>query len=581
MLRGIQNAGTAFGLENGERKLVLQANDPPRSIAAHESKPSLHNSASNSARYSVVPEGLTGSTPSSHPALTNSAFVGVNSAQQPPFPGPTALTPLQFKTPGEELRSLLPPVKHVTKYCEIYHNSCHVLYPVDIGLPHMEELSLQYIHQSLGERFLAHYENRNMELFREEALKIALLCAGIAAGVQVSDLEELTRRSLLRQYVSSTMKLLRIADAQANSSIAAYPATLIVCRVVQDELEPILSYTLLGTLQRMAHIYATTSIFTDRFSEQTRHLRAPDNLVRVRLRQEAFLALILGQSNLLERPPFPDVRNWSNAGYTQCLDVLASISTYCGTENIDREELLVSHADALQSIQPLERWVTPHLADKANCRNVHELTEFCTLRLHECLVNVHYCQIIMAACRRLPGHEEEYFKTGDVCKQKARDCIGAYLEMLAFSVAPLRSWILTVTALRAALVLGVLLAEFSQNVTESAQDRERLSRLLQAFTNVQDETQADRSRWLRRYRNVFERLREMCELLAQPASRAMVMNGAASPPEQGTALRYMTRDDRDNIMMPQRMVQHYLASPCDEESPFKSLLLSQQSTFEI
>ncbi|KAK5083876.1 hypothetical protein LTR05_006383 [Lithohypha guttulata] len=393
----------------------------------------------------------------------------------------------------------------------------------------MEELSLQYIHQSLGERFLAHYENRNMELFREEALKIALLCAGIAAGVQVSDLEELTRRSLLRQYVSSTMKLLRIADAQANSSIAAYPATLIVCRVVQDELEPILSYTLLGTLQRMAHIYATTSIFTDRFSEQTRHLRAPDNLVRVRLRQEAFLALILGQSNLLERPPFPDVRNWSNAGYTQCLDVLASISTYCGTENIDREELL----------------------------------------------------IIMAACRRLPGHEEEYFKTGDVCKQKARDCIGAYLEMLAFSVAPLRSWILTVTALRAALVLGVLLAEFSQNVTESAQDRERLSRLLQAFTNVQDETQADRSRWLRRYRNVFERLREMCELLAQPASRAMVMNGAASPPEQGTALRHMTRDDRDNIMMPQRMVQHYLASPCGEESSFKSLLLSQQSTFEI
>lgn len=531
---------------------------------------------------------MPGHAPGAHLGLNNGA-IGVNhatvlhnSAPQLPLPGPSALAPLPLKTPTDELRALLPPVKHVTKYCEVYHNTCHNLYPVDIGIPHMEELSFQYIHQSLGDRLVSHLETRNVEAFKYDATRVALLCAGVAAGIQVSDLDESSRRPLLRQYVATTMKLLRMADAQANSSIAAYPALLIVSRVVQDELEPVLSYTLLGSLQRMAQMYALTAIFTDRYPDDTRHLRTPDNLMRVRYRQEAFLALILGQSHLLDKPPFPDIRGWTNATYLQCLDVLASIITYCGTENIDREDSLVHHADVMQSIQPLERWALPHLADKANCRNVHELTEFCTLRIHECLVNIHYSQIIMAACRRLPGHEDEYFKTGHVCRTKARGCVDAYLEMLAFSITPLRSWILTIAALRSALILGVLLAELPQGVAETVPDRDRLTRLLQAFTNIHDEGQADRSRWLRRYRALFDRLHDMVDRLSQSDSRSLTTNGTMSnSPEQSSALRYMSRDDRDNIMMPQRMVQHYLAAPSSEEPIVGSILLSQQNLLEI
>lgn len=568
--------------------MVLQPHDPPRSHATLDPKPPHHKSNNSIPRYNVLPETLSGHIPAAHLGLNNSTFGGINPSNslqattpQLPLPGPSALAPLPLKTPIDELRALLPPVKHVTKYCEIYHNTCHNLYPVDIGIPHMEELSFQYIHQSLGDRLISHLETRSIEAFRNDAIRVALLCAGVAAGVQVSDLDESSRKPLLRQYVATTMKLLRMADAEANSSIAAYPALLIISRVVQDELEPVLSYTLLGSLQRMAQMYAITTIFTDRYPDDTRHLRTPDNLMRVRYRQEAFLALVLGQSHLLDKPPFPDIRGWTNATYLQCLDVLASISAFCGTENIDREDLLVHHAEAMQSIQPLDRWTLPHLADKANCRNVHELTEFCTLRIHECLVNIHFCQIIMAACRRLPGHEEEYFKTGDVCRTKARGCVDAYLDMLAFSITPLRSWILTIAALRGAMILGVLHAELPQSIAETVPDRDRLTKLLQAFTNIHDEAQADRSRWCRRYRAIFDRLRDMVDRLVQSESRSLATNGAASNSPEGTALRFMSRDDRDNIMMPQRMVQHYLASPSTEEPAVGSLLLSQQSMLEI
>lgn len=510
-------------------------------------------------------------------------FMPVNSgAPHLPLPGPSTLAPLSLKTPADELRSLLPPVKQVTKYCEIYHTYCHGLFPVDIGIPHIPDLSFQYMNEGLGDRLIAHLETRNIEAFRFEAIRVALLCSAITAGVQVSDLDEASRRSTLRQYAATTMKLLRMADVQASASIAGYPVLLIMSRVMQDELEPILSYTMLGSLQKMAQVYSIALSLTDRYAEETRHMRSSEGLLRVRLRQETFLALVLGQSHLLERPPFPDIRSWTNASYTQCIDVLAAVVAYCGSENIDREESLVQHADAMQMMRSLDRWAMPHLVSKTNCHSAHELSEFCALRIHDCLVNIHYCQIIMAACRRLPGHEEEYFKTGEVCRTKAQDCIDAYLHMLGFTVIPLRSWILTIAALRAALILGVLLAEFSHSVENSIPDRDRLTRLHNAFTNVHDDSHADRSRWVGRYTAIFDRLREICDAAGQPDTGSLATNGTtASPTEQGTALRYMTRDDRDNIMMPQRMVQHYLAAPAIEPPNTGSPLFSYQSIFEI
>lgn len=582
MLRGLQNASTGFG--HDERKLVLQPGDPPRSIATLDSKPLLHNkSTSISARYNVLPDGAAGHA--SHLSLGGSSFAPVNHtnlSSQLPLPGPNSLVPLPLKTPVDELRALLPPAKHVMKYAEIYNSQCHALFPVDIGIPHITELSFQYLSQGLGERAISLLESRNVESFRSDIISIAFLCAAIAAGVQISDVEEPSRKQLLKQYIATTMKLLRMADAQAKTSIAAYPVLLIISRVIQDELDPILSYSMLGSLQRMAHMYSITSVFTDRLPEETRHLRTLDSLMRVRHRQEAFLALILGQSHLLERPPYPEVRGWKNAGYVQCLDVLAGVATYCGTESIDREDLLLGHADAMQSIQPLDRWTAPHLADKAQCRNNQELTEFRTLRIHDCLVNMHYCQVIMAACRRLPGHEEEYFKTGDICRSKARDCIDTYLDMLTYSIAPLRNWVLTMTTLRAALVLGVLLAETPAGVQEVEPDQERLMKLWEAFTTAKyDETGVDRTRWCRRYRIVLDRLIDICERLAEPSAGISVNNGTANNPEHGTAMRFLTREERDNIIMPQRMVQHYLAVPFTDDSTAGSILLSQQSIFEI
>lgn len=476
---------------------------------------------------------------------------------------------------------MCPPVKHVTKYCEIYHNTPHELYPVDIGIPHVQELSFQYIHGSMVDRLISFLETRNVESFREEAMRLALLCASVAAGIQISDMEEPSRKALLRQYAGQAMKLLRMADAQATASIAAYPVLLIVARIVQDELEPILSWSLLGSIKRMAHLYAMTAPWTDRYPEDKRHLRDAANLLKVRQRQESFLALMLGQSQELERGHFPDTRAWSNATYLECLDVFAAVAAFCGSEDISREELLVQHADAMQAIQPLERYAQPHLADKAKCRNVRELTEYCILRIHERLINLHYCQIIMAACRRISNHQDEYFRTSEICQSKARECVDTYLDMLAFSIIPLRNWILTATVLRAALILGVLLAESNHNIAAAAPDRERLTKLIAAFTAVHDETQPDRSRWLRRYPAIFRRLQEMCDLSAKPSDgRLIAANGASDSAEPVTALQWMSRDDKDDIMMPSRMVRAYFAIPSPEDPSLGSVLFTQQMAFE-
>lgn len=593
MLRGIQNIGPTFHHQGDERKLVLQPNhDPPRSIATLDPKPpTLHKSNSSIHRaYNVVPEALPTPPPGTHPALPHS-FASVNPSSshlpppgsQLPLPGPSSIASLPARSPIDELRALLPPVKHVTKYCDIYHNTFSTLHPVDIGIPHMQELSFQYIHNSMADRMFASLEAKDIAAFRDDVVRVALLCAGIAAGIQISDLEDTTRKALLRQYVAQTMKLLRFADAQATCPIAAYPVGLIISQVVQDELEPILAWSILGSFKRLAQMYSTVGILNERYPEESRHLRSMENLQRVRQRQESFLAIILGQNQYLDRTQFPDTRTWSNATYLQCLDVFAAVAAYCGSETIEHEDDLVQHADAMRAILPVEKFAQAHLADKANCRNVHELLEHCTLRIHERLVNIHYCQIIMAACRRLPHHEKEFFRTGEICQAKARECIDTYLEMLGFSIIPLRSWILTVAALRAAMILGASLAEGDLSVLEVAPDRDRLSRLVNAFTNIHDETHADRSRWYRRYRLIFDRLQQMCDLASKHADgRPAVTNGATdSASEKGTALRWMTRDERDDIMMPTRMLRAYFAVPSSDEFSFNSSLMSHQILLEI
>lgn len=593
MLRGVQHAVGPYALQHDERKLVIQPNhDPPRSIGSLDPKPpSLHKSNSSIHRYNVIPEALPTPPPGTHPSLPHSPFGSVNTSSthlpppgsQLPLPGPSSIIPPSARSPLDELRALLPPAKHVTKYCDIYHNTFQTLHPVDVGIPHMQELSFQYIHNSMADRMLSSLEAKDISGFRDDVLRVALLCAGIAAGIQISDLEDASRKALLRQYVAQTMKLLRFADAQATCPIAAYPVGLIVAQVVQDELEPILAWSVLGSFKRLAQMYSTVGILSEPYPEDTRHLRSVENLQRVRQRQESFLAIVLGLNQFLDRTPFPDTRTWNNATYLQCLDVLAAVAAYCGSEAINREEDLVQHTDAMRAIQPVDKFALPHLADKSNCRNVHELLEYCTLRIHERLVNIHYCQIIMAACRRLPHHQDEFFSTGEICQAKARECIDTYLEMLGFSIIPLRSWILTVAALRSALILGASLAEGDLTVTDIAPDRERLSRLVNAFTTIHDETHADRSRWYRRYRLVFDMLQRMCELAGKHADgRPAVSNGASdSVAEKGTALRWMTRDERDDIMMPTRMVRAYLAAPSSDEYFLSSSLMSHQILLEI
>lgn len=460
--------------------------------------------------------------------------------------------------------------------------TAHDLYPVDVGIPHVQELSFQYIHGSMVDRLISFLETRNVASFREEATRLALLCASVAAGIQVSDSEEPTRKSLLRQYAAQAMKLIRIADAQTTASLAAYPVMLIISRLVQDECEPILSWSLLGSAKRLAQMYSIITPWPDCYSEEKRHLRDAANLLRVRQRQESFLAVVLGQTQELERGPFPDTRAWSNASYLECLDVFAAVAAFSGSEDISREDLLVQHIDAMQAIQPLDRFAQPYLAEKDKCQNVRELTQYCILRIHERLVNLHYCQIIMAACRRIANHQDEYFRTSEICLTKARECVDTYIHMLTFSIIPLRSWILTATALRAALILGVLMAESSASIAAAAPDRDRLNKLVAAFTTVHDETHADRARWLQRYSAIFRRLQEMCDLSVKPSDgRTPGTNGAMDSNEQASALQWMSRDDKDDIMLPSRMVRAYFAVPSVEDPSLGLLLSSQQLTFDI
>lgn len=593
MLKGLPGVGIGFG--HDERKLVVHTdnNGLSRGLIL-DPKPPSAKLAGLPLKYSVVPEALPTPPPANCPQSVTS-YAPFSRSQAYASNGHNGIR--SFTSSGErinpdEIKPLLPQVKHVTKFCEIYHNASHIHSPLDIGLPLVQELSLNYIHGAMGELLFRHLEIGAMDHFKTELLNVALLCATIAAGVQISDIDEASRRGLLRQYVTQTMQLLRIADVLAFPQIAAYPVLLVVSKVIQDELEPILSWSLLGSVRRLAQTYAIVCSWPDPYDEATRHLRDVENLRNLRQRQEAFLAIIMGQTHNLDRGVFPNTHlpAWANATQVMCMDGLAAIASLCASEHIDRDDQLLQLAEVLRSIQPIEKYALPHLADRAKCRSLQEVTEHSSLRIHERLVNLHYCQVIMAACRRLPGHEEEYFRTGETCQLTARECIDTYLSMLTVNHLLLRSWILTVAALRSALVLGVMLAEANVSPAVAEPDRDQLQKLLEAFNPAgHEEGREDRTKWIRRYPEAFRRLQEMCDALGKhPDGRSATAgtNGvSASIPspvqEAGTALKWMSREAKDDVMMPSRMFKTYFASPVADEAAGLGGVVSQQLVFGI
>ena len=307
------------------------------------------------------------------------------------FPGPSALAANTLKGPSDELRSLLPPVKHVIKYCDLYQKTCQVLYPVDVGLPHVEELVFQYIHRSLGDRLLSFFETKNIPAMRTELINVALLCAGIAAGIQISDVEDGERRMLVKQYVSASLKLLRFADAQNDGVLAAYPIMLILARVIQDEQDPLLAFTMFGTAARNVSLSSISNVVPEALNEDSTRLRSPDNIMIVRRRQESFLAVLLGQTRQLDRPSFPNLRNQAEATYLDGIDFFAAVAAFCENEHIGREDVLIQHFEAMQAIQPFPYSAQQHLSDKSLCRNQHELLQHCVLQIYSSLVQMHFC----------------------------------------------------------------------------------------------------------------------------------------------------------------------------------------------
>lgn len=492
------------------------------------------------------------------------------------LPGTATIATSPIRTTTEELHALLPLSKHAQKYCEVYQKACHRLFPVDIGLPHVEEVLYQYIRGSIRESLFQHLEARNLNQFRADLVRVALLCASIASGIHASDTEEPSRRILLRQYTTQTMQLLRIADVMSYPVLAAYPVLLIIARLVQDELEPLLSWSLLGSVRRMMQLYSVTNSWTLPYAEEAKTLSTPDDLLRMRHRQESFLSLMLGQVHQLDKVDYPDTRSWSNASYLDCLDAYAAMATYCGTEEIRREDMLAQHMTAMKALGQLDRIALPHLADKQKCRNIHELLEYCTLRIHEKLVHLQYCQIAMSACRHISGHEQDYFSAVERCASIARECIEAYLDMIASTTVPLRSWILTAAVLRATLVLGVLMTEVDPSSTkiDIVGDRDRMRRLLAVFTSPSDEAQPDRARWMRRYPDIFQRVEEMIEASTKHSDeRSLASNGVHDQAEPSDFLLRLTREQKDDIIMPTRMVREYFSQPsCDEPS----IMASQQ-----
>ncbi|KAK7591976.1 hypothetical protein V3481_006612 [Fusarium oxysporum f. sp. vasinfectum] len=282
---------------------------------------------------------------------------------------------------------------------------------------------------------------------------VGLLLATLAAGAHFSDLASPNRSEVCFNLIQRALQALRLANFLFRPSLQAIQALFIIGKTILNNGQPGATWALLGTTTRLAQ---TLGLHAEKgvayWPERTRsEARAVWSAIVV---HECFLSLCYDRPFMLSPSSSWTLQHASrngNLSYNNAVQLMVRIMVNLTAE---QHTSLPRSTELLAELDNTYHVTEAHLRGRQQCHSLEQHLEHLSIQLY-----YHFCVsfICRPAFQRLEqvAGGPHYMVLLSRVKSSLMNTSKAFLEFLALSVVPLRSWSLVHIALSATLLLNV------------------------------------------------------------------------------------------------------------------------------
>ncbi|KAJ5831826.1 hypothetical protein N7474_000137 [Penicillium riverlandense] len=355
--------------------------------------------------------------------------------------------------------SALPTDQQCRELYYYYRDYAGAIYPVLEDVPQFQntlELLLQ-TRASIGGVYRADTDEAQKP-FGVSIAYLGLLFAVLASGCQSSDLSSKERELTSQVYVCCSYQCLRMNNFLSQPNIEAIQTLLVIGNVLSYNMNPGISYVLLGMTLRMG-LALGLHVDSTRFSSAERYRRR--HVWWSMAWQDSHFSLSYDRpSTTAVSQPAIAYREGSKPGeylYFESLCRVISLAL-----EVVRIRMLSPHAQiSFESIQGYKERIQkiileakPYLRDSQYCATVTQHLERVVLKLHSSYFASELCRPALKPTADVNDRHTASMR-GD-CIYNLMATVEAYIEMHNISTHAARSWITLQRAISSAFLLAVI-----------------------------------------------------------------------------------------------------------------------------
>ncbi|KAJ9303289.1 transcriptional regulator family: Fungal Specific TF [Paecilomyces variotii] len=353
----------------------------------------------------------------------------------------------------------LPSDQQCKEFLYFYRDIGGTIYPVLADVVEFEEKLNMLLHnRSAAGGVYKSNDNQSQRPFGVSLAYIGLLFAVLASGCQSSDLPSKERELTSQVYVCCSYQCLRMTNFLSQPTIEAIQTLLIIGNVLSYNMNPGVSYVLLGMTLRMG-LSLGLHVESNRFSPRERYVRRhvwwsmawQDSHFSLSYDRPSTTAV--GQPDIAYRPN-------SKPGDRSYFETLCRIISL--TLEVVKGRMLAPHFQMnfktirayKERIQQILTDATPHLRDRKYCLTSKDHLECLQLKLHVSYITSELCR---------PAVKPTADTKDPATATMRRDCVDSlmmtvqsYIELHSVNSHAARSWISLQRAISCAFLLAVI-----------------------------------------------------------------------------------------------------------------------------
>ncbi|KAJ6107202.1 hypothetical protein N7523_008525 [Penicillium sp. IBT 18751x] len=355
--------------------------------------------------------------------------------------------------------SALPTDQQCREFFYYYKDIAGAIYPVLEDVPGFEN-TLELLLESRAASGGAYREDVDeaQNPFGVSIAYLGLLFAVLASGCQSSDLGSKERELTSQVYVCCSYQCLRMTNFLSQPTIEAIQTLLVIGNVLSYNMNPGISYVLLGMTLRMG-LALGLHVESSRFSSLERYRRR--HVWWSMAWQDSHFSLSYDRpSTTAVSQPDIAYREGSQPGDLSYFETLCRVISLA--LEVVRIRMLSPHSQiSVESIQGYKDRIQqimveakPYLREAQWCSNPTEHLERVVLKLHSSYFSSELCRPALK-----PNSESSDADTASMrghCVANLMTTVEAYIEMHNISSHAARSWIALQRAISSAFLLAVI-----------------------------------------------------------------------------------------------------------------------------